>query len=49
MPIFFLSKIYQLLGPNWSQNEECLEFVQMWLNWYFKYADLNFDVKNDFY
>ena len=45
----FLSNIYQLLGSNWPQNEKCSEFIEIWPNWYFKYADLNFDVKNDFY
>ena len=45
--ICFLSNIYQLLGPNWSQNEKYPELIEIWLNWYFKYADLKFDVKND--
>ena len=27
---YFLSNIYQLLGPNWSQNEKCSEFIEIW-------------------
>ena len=42
---FSLLNIYQLLGPNWSQNEKCSEFIEIWLNWYFQYANLNFDVQ----
>ena len=42
---FSLLNIYQLLGPNWSQNERCSEFIEIWPNWYFQYANLNFDVK----
>ena len=44
----FLSNISQYLGPNWSQNEKCSEFIEIWPNRYFKYCDFNFDVKNDF-
>ena len=46
---YFLSNIYQLLLPNWSQTEKCSEFIEIWTSWYFKYADLSFDVNNDFY
>ena len=28
----FLSNICQLLGPNWSQNEKCSEFIKIWSN-----------------
>ena len=42
---FSLLNIYQLLGPNWSQNEKYSEFIEIWLNWYFQYANLNFDVQ----
>ena len=41
----FLSNIYQLLGSNWPQNEKHSEFIKIWTSWYFKYVDLNFDVK----
>ena len=44
----FLSNMWQLLGPNWSENEKCSEFIEICLNFYFKYADLNLDFKNDF-
>ena len=40
--------MWQLLGPNWSENEKCSEFIEICLNFYFKYADLNLDFKNDF-
>ena len=46
--ILFLLNIYRL-GPNWSQTEKCSEFIKIWHIWYFKYANPNFDVKNDFY
>ena len=45
----FLLNMYHLIGPSWSQNEECSEFIEIWHNQYFKYANLDFDVKNDFY
>ena len=38
----------QLLGANWSQNEKCSEFIEIWPNRFLKYADLNFDEKYDF-
>ena len=38
-----------LLGPNLSQNWKCPEFIETWNFWYFKYADLNFNVRNNFY
>ena len=28
----FLSNIYQLPGPNWSQNQKCTEFIEIWKN-----------------
>ena len=37
--------IYQLLGPNLSQNQKCSEFIKISPNWYFKYADFDFKVK----
>ena len=40
---------YYLFGPNWSQNEKCSKFIEIWYIRYFKHAYLNFDVKNDFY
>ena len=39
----------QFLGPNWSQNENWSEFIEIWLNLCFKYPDLDLDVKIDFY
>ena len=47
--IWFLWNIYHLLGPNWSQNEKCSGFIEIWHIWYFKYVHLDFNVKNDFY
>ena len=41
--------MYQLLDPNWSQSEKCSEFIKIGLNLYIKFADLDLDVKNDFY
>ena len=38
-----------LFGPNWSQNEKCSEFIEIWHIQYFKYFNLDFDVKNGFY
>ena len=38
-----------LAWPKLVQNEKCSEFIEIWLNLYFKYADLDLDVKNDFY
>ena len=46
--MIFLSNISQLIGPNWLQSEKCSEFIEICLNFYFKYADLDFDVKNNF-
>ena len=36
---------YQLLGQNWSQNKKYSKFVEIWANWYFTYADFDFNVK----
>ena len=47
--MFFYQIFTNLLGLNWSKNEKWSEFLEIWLNWYFKSADLNFDVKNDFH
>ena len=44
----FLVNIYHLLGPNWSQNYQCSEFIEIWHVRYFKYTSLDFDVKNVF-
>ena len=41
--------IYQFLGPSWSQNEKYSEFIEIWLSWYFQYANFDFKVKNKFY
>ena len=38
-----------LLDPNLFQNEKCSEVIKICLNFYFKYADLDLDVKYDFY
>ena len=32
-----------------SQNQKCPKFIKTWNIWYFKYADLNVNVKNNFY
>ena len=45
----FLLNVYHLFGPNCSQNEKYSEFIETWHIRYFKYANLDFDVKNDFY
>ena len=45
---WFLSNIYHLLDLNCFQNYKCPEFIEIWHIWYFKYVDLNFNVKNDF-
>ena len=45
----FLLNICYLLCPNLFQNWKYLEFIKTWNIWYFKYADLNFNVKNNFY
>ena len=45
---WFLLNIYQLLGLNWFQNEKRSEFIEILLNWHFKYDDLDLNVKNDF-
>ena len=50
MPICILmskiifTKHLPLLGPNRSQNQKSLEFIEIWSVKYLKYADLNFDV-----
>ena len=36
-------------GLNWSQNQKCSEFIEIWPNWYFKYVGFDFDVKYNFY
>ena len=36
---------YQLLDQNWSQNKKYSKFVEIWANWYFTYADFDFNVK----
>ena len=46
--IIFIN-IYNLLGPKWSQNQKCSEFIKIWHMWYFEYSDLDFDFKNYFY
>ena len=48
LKIFFWN-IYQLLGSNWFQSKNCSEFIEIWNIWYFKYGDLDFNVKNNFY
>ena len=40
---------YHFFGPNWPQNERCSEFIQTWHIRYFKYANLDFEIKNGFY
>ena len=40
---------YHFFGPNCSQNEKCSEFIEIWHIRYFKYANLDFEVKNAFY
>ena len=35
--------------PNLSQNWKCPECIKTWNTCYFKYADLSFNVKNNFY
>ena len=40
---------YHLFGPNWSQYQKCSEFIEIWHIQYFKYANLDFNVKNDFF
>ena len=37
------------LGPNFSQNWKCSEVIEIWHIKHFKHADLDFDVKIDFY
>ena len=44
----FSLNTYHLFVPKWSQNLKCSEFTEIWHIWYFKYVDLNFNVKNDF-
>ena len=45
----FLLNAYHLFGPNFSQNEKYSEFIETRHIRYFKYTNLDFDVKNDFY
>ena len=45
----FSANMCQLIDPHWSQNKKCSEFIEIWLNLYFKYADLDLDVKKGFY
>ena len=49
---YIMSKIifmkYHLFGPKCSQNQKCSGFIEIWHMWYFKYLDLDFDVKNYF-
>ena len=45
----FSLNTYHLFGPNWSQYQKCSEFIEIWHIQYFKYANLDFDIKNDFY
>ena len=45
---WFLLNIYHLLGWNWSQSQKYAEFIGIFHIWYFKYADLEFNLKNDF-
>ena len=42
------SNTYHFFGPNWAQNEKCSEFIEIWYIRYFKYANLNSEVKNGF-
>ena len=44
----FLLSTYHLFGPNWSQNSNCSEFIEIWHIQYLKYANLDFDVKTWF-
>ena len=44
----FLLNIYHLLGPNWSQNWKCSEFIEIWHIWYLEYPNLDFDFKTYF-
>ena len=44
----FLLNTYHLFSPNWYQNWKCSEFIETWHIRYFKYAILDFDVKNNF-
>ena len=45
----FSLNTYHLFGPNRSQNQKCSDFIDIWHILYFKYANLYFDVKKDFY
>ena len=55
MPISILmSKIVFMkylppVKPKSAPKLKMLRIYWNWHNWYFKYADLDFDVKNDFY
>ena len=46
---WFLLNIYHLLGHNYSQNQKCSEFIEIWYIWYFKYAGFDFNVQKIFY
>ena len=35
--------------PKLLPKSKCSKFIEIWPNWYLKYIDFDFDVKNDFY
>ena len=46
---FWCGKLFLLnIYPNCSQTYKCPEFIEIWHIWYFKYTNLDFNVKNDF-
>ena len=45
----FLSDILPITMPKLVPKQKTLEFIEIWLNLFFKHTDLYFDVKNDFY
>ena len=45
----FLLNTYHLFGLNSFQNWKYFEFIEIWYIWYFKYIDLYFNIKNNFY
>ena len=47
--IIFVKKYLLPVGQNWSQNRKYSEFIEIWQIKYFKYVNLNFNVKNNFY
>ena len=49
MSTIVLWNTYRLLGRSWCQNQKYSEFIEIWPNWYFKYADFDFTVKNNFH